>query len=154
MTYEDAEYVVKQLKQAKIECYIDIITCHDNKGTTYTYHVHDVNDKNICIMNSDMNEIEFIMSGALKFDSDSTCCDPVNLYRFGNNKEDLKMLIDEFIVKHKNYQKIKKLFNSEIHRLRKDLREVGHNDVHVKAKVEELNKNMYDAYKIQEIDME
>lgn len=30
MTYEDAEYVVKQLKQAKIECHIDKITHHIN----------------------------------------------------------------------------------------------------------------------------
>lgn len=153
MTYEDVEYVVKQLKQAKIECHLDKITYHINTETTYTYRIRDNNNKNICIMNFDINEIEFIMPGLLKFDSVSACCDPENVYRFGNKKEDLKMLIDEFIVKHKNYLKIKKLFNSEIHRLRKDLREVGYNDVHIKAKVKELNKNMYDTYKIQEIDI-
>lgn len=153
MTCEDAKYVVKQLKQAKIECYIGKIPYYRNIGT-YHYYVCDKNDKNICIMNSSTNIIEFVMPGILKFDSVSLRCDPVDVYRYEDKKENIKALIDEFIVKHKNYLKIKKLFNSEIHRLRKDLREVGHNDVQIKAKVKELNKNMYDAYKIQEIDME
>lgn len=152
MTYEDAEYVVKQLKQAKIECYISKIPYY-SIIVTYHYYICDKNDKNICIMNSSTNIIEFVMPGILKFDSVSLRRDPVDVYRCEDKKENLKALIDEFVAKYKTVRKIKKLFNSEIHRLRKDLREVGHNDVHIKAKVKELNKNMYDAYKIQEIDI-
>lgn len=149
MTQEDAEYVMNRLKKAGIDCHIVEEPNYSNVGCIY--YIQDKNDKYLCTMSSDSIDFEFVMQGPLKFDENSLCCNPADLYRFNENEEDLKTSTDELIARHKVCLKVQKLFNSEIQELRKYARETGSDDVNVKARIKELNKNMYDAYKVQEI---
>lgn len=149
MKQEEVEYVIKRLKRVKIDCHIVEVPYPSNTGVTY--RITDKNDKTLCVMHSDTDETTFVMPGTLLFNRDNARCDPIDLYGFGEKKEDLKALTDKFIARQKICQKMYKLFKSEILKLRKDLREVGHDNVTVQARVKELNKNMNCAYTIQEI---
>lgn len=149
MTYYDAERVMNRLKKAGIDCHIVVLQNYDNAGCVY--YVCDKDEKCLCTIPSDGIDYEFVMQGPLKFDNDSLCCNPVDLYRFNEKKEDLEAMTDEFIARHKICQKIQKLFNSEIYESRKCAREAGSDNANVKARIKELNKNMYDAYRVQEI---
>lgn len=150
ITYEDAEHIMNRLKKARINCRIVELPDYTTNASCI-YYILDENDKNLCVLPSDNSYIEFVMQGPLKFDNTTLCCNPVDLYRFSENREDLDALIEELIARHKICLKIQKLFNSEIHKHRKYARETGSDNFSVKARIKELNNNMHDAYKVQEI---